>query len=342
MRALRAEVIRDCHALARDFGYRGPQIPSCVHQGRRVRGVGQKLYCRPITETFAEFKYQHVKWILGKRWWRHEARQPRDRMHSIMRCAVQYHEVAKQYVPGDYRPGQVFSGVPTNAVFELLHLSDDVLRLTASGAGIPDDVLDRLRKQRSFQGARFELFVAGLLTRCGFKIEWLDRELKGGEFDACDPQTGERFSVEAKSRHRPGALHEPGDRQPEESLEADLDSLLLRALTQCRRTAANAIFIDANLPMMEDPEAGWRYWKTVEAFMDRVPKRIDHERAYNAFFICVIANGWHWRPTATVENPPSTHAFIAPCNHLPTNPNTLIRLIAATAYPPHLPETAYE
>lgn len=342
MRALDSESIRMCHLFAKQFGYRGPRIPSCVHQGRRFRGVGQKLYSRPETETFAEFKYQHLKFVLGKKWWMHQARQPHDKMHAIMQCAVEYHEVARRHVPPEHQAGQVFSGSPTNAAFELLHLSDDVLRLTANGAGIPDDVLDRLRKRKPFQGARFEIFVAGLMTRCGFKVEWLDRELKGGEFDACDPQTGERFSVEAKSRHRPGALQEPGDRPPAESLEADLDGLLLRALKQCRPTAANAIFIDANLPMTEDPEAGWKYWKTVEAFMDRIPKRIDHEKAYNAFFICVIANGWHWQPTATVENPPTSHAFVGPCNHFPTNPNTLIRLIAATAYPPRPPEAVYE
>jgi hypothetical protein len=342
MQAFDPESIKPCYLFAQKYGYRGPRIPSAMHQGRRVRGVGRQVYYRPVAETFAEFKYQHLKFVLGKKWWMHEARQPPDQRHAIMQCAFEYHEVAKRHVPEGHQAGQVFSAPPTNAVFELLQLSDDVLRLTASEAGMPDGVLDRLRKRESFQGARFELFVAGLLVRCGFKIEWLDRELKGGEFEARDPQSGESFCVEAKSRHRPGTIHQPGERPAEETLEADLDNLFKSALKQCRPTTANTIFIDANLPMTEDPEVGWRYWKTVEEFMERIPKRIDREKSYNAFFVNIIANGWHWRPTEAVENPPAAHAFLSPRNHLPSNPNTLIRLIAATAYPPRLPESIYE
>ena len=142
-----------------------------MYRGRRVRAVGRQVYNRPAPETFAEFKYQHLKFVLGKPWWMHEARQSPAQRHAIMQCAFEYHAVAKRHAPEGHQDGQAFAAPPTNAAFELLQLADDVLRLIASGAGIPDGVLDRLRKRKSFQGARFELFVAGLLIRCGFAIE---------------------------------------------------------------------------------------------------------------------------------------------------------------------------
>src|SRR4029450_10587038 len=117
---------------------------------------------------------------------------PPAQRHAIMQCAFEYQDVAKRHIPEGHQTGQVFSAPATNAAFELLQLSDDVLRLAASGAGVPACGLGRLGERESFQGARFELFVAGLLVRCGFRIEWLDRELKGGEFEARDLESGER------------------------------------------------------------------------------------------------------------------------------------------------------
>lgn len=342
MQSYKPEALKVCHALAQSFGYRGPRIPSCLYKSYRVRAVYDHIYFRTPTETFSEFKYQHLKFILEKTWWMHQARQPPEKRHPIMQYAFAYREEAERRIPANHQNGEVFTGPLTNAIFELLLLADDVLRLTAGGAGIPESVLKRLRGFPEYQSARSELFVAGLLLRAGFEIKWLDPNLKGGEFEARDPGTGEVFSVEVKSRYRPGILNHPGQPESEESLQAGLYNLFERALDQCRSTTANAIFLDVNLPTVRDPVNDWPYWGTVNEFIESMPRRIDKKRSFNVFFFYIIANGWHWRPTDAMERPPVAHGFISPCNHLISNPNTLARLLAATTYPPRLPEGLYE
>lgn len=342
MQAFDADALEPCHLFARKYGYRGPRVISTVHQGRRVRAVGSQLFFRPESETFSEFKYYYLKQLLGKNWWTEESKKPQSEMHAIMRCAVDLHGAAKRAAPPDHKPGQLFRYQANSALNELLQLADDVLRLAAAGATPPASVLDRLRSRPEFHSARYEVMAAAMLVRCGFKADWLDPKLKAGEFKATDPLTSEAIHVEAKSRNRPGTLHEPGSRPAEEDLTADLDRLLKSALDQCRPENANAIFIEANLPSGSDEAGNWPYWETVTQFIGRVPKRIERKGTFNAFLVCVTANGWHWRPNAKVEGIPTAHAFLSPCNTLPSNPNTLIRFLAGIAYPPTLPESVYE
>jgi len=74
-------------------------------------------------------------------------------------------------------------------------------------------MVKRLANPEQFQGALYETAVAGAFARAGFEIV-LEDESKGiekkCEFVATHKATGRHYSVEAKSRHRPGILGHGG------------------------------------------------------------------------------------------------------------------------------------
>jgi hypothetical protein len=84
--------------------------------------------------------------------------------------------------------------------------------------------------------------------RAGFQIEREDennRETRHAEFTAIHKATGERFSVEAKSKHYPGVLGRPGVRR--EKLKLQFGHLINEAAAKNSKYAL-VIFLDTNLP----------------------------------------------------------------------------------------------
>lgn len=72
-------------------------------------------------------------------------------------------------------------------------------------------MLKRLKNHQQFQGAAYELRVAGVFARLGFKINFLDdtdRSIKHCEFLATKEDLV--ISVETKSKHREGILNHEG------------------------------------------------------------------------------------------------------------------------------------
>ncbi len=118
---------------------------------------------------------------------------------------------------------------------------------------LPEDLLERLRDHKKFQGARYELAVAAIFLRAGFDIEWIDKNKQIGkscEFVAVHKSTGIRVGVEAKSRKRKGTIHEA----PGEHSKQGIANLLKDA--EKKRTPGNiplVIFIDINLPYKLEP-----------------------------------------------------------------------------------------
>ena len=86
--------------------------------------------------------------------------------------------------------------------------------------------------------------------RAGFAIEREDERdptTRHAEFTATHKATGEKFSVEAKSKHRPGVLGFAGARQPEEKLSLKFGSLINDAAGKNPKYPL-VIFLDTNLP----------------------------------------------------------------------------------------------
>ena len=121
------------------------------------------------------------------------------------------------------------------------------------------DSIERLKNCDQFQGARHELFAEATCLRAGFSIEHEDEtdgSTRHAEFTATHKASGQRVSVEAKSKHRPGVLGFPGARQAEGEHKLNVGQLLNDAI---RKNTAHplVVFFDLNLP-----------WSTASRLLD--------------------------------------------------------------------------
>ena len=83
-------------------------------------------------------------------------------------------------------------------------------------------LIERLKNCDQFQGARHELFAEATCLRAGFSIEHEDETdglTRHAEFTATHKASGQRVSVEAKSKHRPAySAFQEHDRQKENTI----------------------------------------------------------------------------------------------------------------------------
>ena len=96
---------------------------------------------------------------------------------------------------------EVYSAVATAPAAAYLQIAYD-LYVLKHNVGLQKFVIDRLKQKELFQGARYELYVAGSLIKGGFSVEYEDEADKTRshcEFIATHTETGKKFSVEAKS-----------------------------------------------------------------------------------------------------------------------------------------------
>jgi hypothetical protein len=180
--------------------------------GCRCRVVGSRLYRRPMHETFHEFIMWLLYWKLGTRWYESETSKPLGEQHQVARWYASVRQWASEgrtaanALPGGYK-------IPASGdVQSLLSLSYDMYQLLHS-AGLPRRLLQRLRHEDAFQGARYEVAVASVFARLEWEVRWYpgrSTDVPHPEFIALHPSSGAAIAVEAKSRHRPGVLGYPG------------------------------------------------------------------------------------------------------------------------------------
>lgn len=228
-----------------------PKIDA-VWKGYRWRAVGNRLYRRPPRETFHEFIINIVlKLRLGEAWYMAEvAKAPEDR-HELVQWFFAFGAFTKERTIDEHRRGeQLWESDTTGMVQALVTLAYDVYQLEhAKGDGLPEALLNRLKNRQGFQGARYEIAVAATCARMGWTIEWIeDKSAKHCEFIARGPSGLLSVGVEAKSRHRAGVIHQPGDLDLEKAARADVDRLFREALRQAPRDIPFIVFVDLNIP----------------------------------------------------------------------------------------------
>lgn len=146
-------------------------------------------------------------------------------------------------------PDGLFGFVPNGPTRAYLLVAYDLYTLRHHMA-LQAAVVKRLKHKDQFQGTRHELFAAATCIRAGYEIAYEDERdptRRHTELIATHRRTGQEIAVEAKSRHRPGVLAYPGERQPIDALRAGIRRLLKDALA---KPVAHpyAIFFDLNLP----------------------------------------------------------------------------------------------
>jgi len=212
----------------------GQPIISTYASGHRVVAVKNRLMQSKKWKTFFDFLGDYIKTVIGPEWGTAEIKKPFEDRHPILQW---YHKIAEHQrtcvVEGSVSPISM-----TGAMAAYLHLAYDLYSL-AHNAELQAKLIARLRDPNNFSGAWYEVQVAAILIRAGFKLEFEDeddRRTSHCEFTATSQQTGKKFSVEAKKTE--------GKLRP------------MRLLHKALKKHANhrrIVFIDLNTP---DPTIG--------------------------------------------------------------------------------------
>lgn len=234
---------RDEHL--RRFGQVRPLI-SADFKGHKFVAVGSTVHYGKNWRFFPDFLRDYVPKVVGKDWWEIERAKAADERHPIFQWrtkCIQFMRKQKPIAPG------VFRVLPNGYAAAYLTLAYDLYVVKHCGR-LDDELLARLMNRDQFQGARHELFAEATCIRAGFTIVHQDQKdptTKHAEFVAVHKRTGERVAVEAKSRHRPGVLAQPGSRKQDAEIDFRYGRLLNDAIKKNVKLPL-AIFLDTNLP----------------------------------------------------------------------------------------------
>ncbi len=277
----------------RRFGHVQPPI-SMDHAGYKMVAVGSRLYWAKNWKTFHDFLISYIAAALGKEWGDAELKKPFEDRHPV---AQWYHGLCELQAKHVEEPGvgKIYSAPATGPAMAYLALAYDLYTLEHH-ALLQQKLANRLKHKDQFQGARYETYVAAAFVRAGFDIQLEDEgdpSMSHCEFAATHRATGARYSVEAKSRHRPGFLGQPGSPKPLSGIEADVSTLLARALRK-RADHDRIIFIDVNVPPQEGSvfEAAW--FKKVASQVRRLEETQRINDRWPAAFVFFTNHPYHY------------------------------------------------
>lgn len=227
-------------------------VPSIEFEGKRVRILHNTLHICPETQTFHEFLIGLIQQTLGIPWWKHQVRTALENRHVIAKWKYAFARATKR--PSDsiqrLEDDRAFIADASGPVWSLLMLGYDLYCLKAENQ-LPAFLVERLRRNQSFQSARYEVGVAAIMARGNYDITFLDdqeRAKKHCEFIGRHKPTGIVVAVEAKSRRRAGVLHEKGQFAYDGDVRG-IAKLVRTAKGQRPEGIPFLIFVDMNLPL---------------------------------------------------------------------------------------------
>lgn len=217
-----------------------------TQEGHVGQLVGDTLFLSKRWKTFHDFLLEYISLILGREWGAMELKKPYEDRHQI----IQLYEKVKRFQKNNTPiTGNVYGAVATAPASAYLQIAYD-LYVLKHNVGLQEFMIDRLKQKDLFQGARYELYVAASLIKGGFSIEYEDEKDKSKshcEYIATHIETGKKFSIEAKSKHRSGVWGYVDDRQKNPS-NLNVKRLIRDAIKKDAEHP-KAIFIDVNLPI---------------------------------------------------------------------------------------------
>jgi len=219
-------------------------------QGFKMVAVGNRLHYSKNWKTFHDFLFDYVKTCLGPEWGNAELKKDCSEMHPVLQWYKDLCDFQRQNIK---REGEIYSAVCTGSIGAYLSLAYDLYVLRHHSL-LQERLIARLRDRRQFQGARYEVFVTASFIKAGFQIDFEDESDKTAshcEFLATHKLSGSAYSVEAKSRHRPGYLGQDGLPRDNDGIRLRVGNLLRSAL---KKQAAHTriVFIDINMPPEKD------------------------------------------------------------------------------------------
>jgi len=272
-------------------GHEVKPIIQAVWKGKRVRAVWDRICFRPLEETFHEFILNVLRWTCGKAWYSKEIARNLEDRHQIVNWFLAFSAWRKGISKDENRTASGFGGTPDGPTKALISLAYDVYSLQHTNH-LPKKIVRRLKDRHHFQGARYEIAIAAIFARAGFGIRFQDdKSQKHCEFVASRSDLPCLIAVEAKSRHRPGVLHQPGTVDVQASARADVEHLIRDAEQQAPEGMPYMVFIDLNSPPVAAvPGADKRWFDDLVrqmAFLRNATP--DHPDPWNAVFLTNFA-----------------------------------------------------
>jgi hypothetical protein len=215
----------------------GRPIISIDHKGYRFVAVGNKVHYGKW-KTFPDFLHYYIKHTLGGEWGNAEIAKPLAERHPLLQW---YDKVCHLQAAHAKEPGDIFSTPMTGAVSAYNRLAYNLYLIAHNGKDIQTRLIARLKNKDNFQGAFFETQVAAWLIKAGFELEFEDESdgtSKHCEFTATYTASGEKYSVEAKSR----------EIESTKSSRAKVGRKLYQALEK-KANHKRLIFLDLNKPL---------------------------------------------------------------------------------------------
>lgn len=239
-------------------------------KGYKFVAVGNKLHYSKKWKTFHDFLFDYIKTCLNTDWGNAELKKEFSERHPIIQwyqylCDFQRNNIEKE--------GEIYSALCTGPVGAYLSLAYD-LYLLRHNSLLQDRLVDRLKDKNQFQGARYEIYVTSSFVKAGLNIEFEDETDKSKshcEFVATHKKTGKKYSVEAKSRHRPGLLGQTGDLRNPDEIRLRIGGLLRNALKK-EASHPRIVFIDINMPPKEGGPFDRSWFKSLMAEVSKVEK----------------------------------------------------------------------
>jgi hypothetical protein len=264
-------------------------IVSREHLGVRDVLVNNKWLSSRHWDTFHSFLANYFAQALGRAWAEAEGAKPLEERHPIM----QSYEHSRAFIEKHLEATGAHQVRMTGPIKAFASLAYDFYVVANHGLLAPK-LLERLRNKDQFQGARYELYVYTAFVRAGFDIEpedETDSRESHCEFTATDRDTGHKYSVEAKSRHRHGILGHPGTRLPLEEIKGDVHGLLHKALKKSAKHE-RVVFLDLNMP----PIAGVPFeYPPLDVFFDGLKERDEAPPDYwSTAFVCITNQPSHY------------------------------------------------
>jgi SEC-C motif-containing protein len=218
--------------------------------GKKRIVVGSSIYTLERGKFFSDFLFHLVPEVFGPEWVDAETAKADQGDVQDLHLVSQWRLAAHEYMMTQpLQEDGSRRGVPNGAMAAYLAFAYD-LYIVADNSRLDDLLLHRLKNRELFQGARHELFAEATCLRGGFTIEPEDEQdgsRRHAEFMAMHKSTGQRISVEAKSKHRAGVLATPGNPEPHDRLSLRFTPLINDAV---RKNPPHplVIFVDTNLP----------------------------------------------------------------------------------------------
>lgn len=225
-------------------------------KGKKVWALGSRIYpYQKEDETFHEFIIHVLKMELGEQWWEEQRKLPQEEWHFIFRCFIKHYEWKQknQLPPNKY--GKLWRAKPDGYSRALLSLAFDVCSLLHA-VHVPEVFLKKLRTYIQYQSVRYEIAIAALFARMGYKVRFLDEEYHGqkiqpkhSEFLVSHPMIKEEIAIEVKSKEREGVLHTKGNFNEEIEIKSSVSKLYRDAIKQKPKGKPFIVFVDMNLPL---------------------------------------------------------------------------------------------